>query len=119
MPSNSPYLFTASMDVRSDKEGLFNEVYDTEHVAALLEVPGVISVARYKTRELTMIMAGERHTIVVEGEPRYTAQYGIESPEVLVSDGWAAAVELGRWPAEVRPFTSNRRHLLFERLSDS
>ena len=105
MPSNSPYLFTASMDVRPDKEGLFNEVYDTEHVPVLLRVPGVISVARYKTRELTMIMAGERHTIVIEGE--------------LVSDDWAAAVEQGRWPDQVRPFTSNRRHLLYERLSAS
>jgi hypothetical protein len=107
------------MDVQSDKEALFNEVYDTEHVPVLLGVPGVVSVARYKTRELTMIMAGERHTIVIEGEPRYTAQYAIESPEVLVSDGWADAVEQGRWPAQVRPFTSNRRHLLYERLSDS
>ena len=119
MPSNSPYLFTASMDVSSDKEGLFNEVYDTEHVPALLGIPGVISVARYKTRELTMIMAGERHTIVVEGEPRYTAQYGLESPDVLVSDGWAVAVEQGRWPAQVRPYTSNRRHVLYERTSES
>ena len=119
MSSNSPYLFTASMDVRPDKEGLFNEVYDTEHVPVLLRVPGVISVARYKTRDLTMIMAGERHTIVIEGEPTYTAQYVLESPEVLVSDDWAAAVEQGRWPDQVRPFTSNRRHLLYERLSAS
>jgi hypothetical protein len=104
------------MDVRPDKEGLFNEVYDTEHVPELLKVPGVISVARYKTRELTMIMAGERHTMVVEGEPTFTAQYVLESPEVLVSDGWAVASELGRWPAQVRPFTSNRRHILYERL---
>lgn len=119
MPSIAPYLFTASMDVHPDQEGLFNEVYDTEHVPALLKVPGVISVARYRTRELTMIMAGERHTIVIEGEPRYTAHYGLDSPDVLVSDGWAAAVEQGRWPAHVRPFTSNRRHVLYERLSDT
>ena len=119
MPSSPPYLFTASMDVQPDKDGLFNEVYDTAHVPALLEIPGVISVARYKTRELTMIMAGERHTIVIEGEPTYTAQYGLESPDVLVSDGWAVAVEQGRWPAQVRPFTSNRRHVLYERIPSS
>ncbi len=119
MPSDYPYLFTASMDVQSAKDGLFNEVYDTEHVPALLKVPGVISVARYKTRELTMMLAGERHTVVIEGEPTYTALYGLESPDVLVSDGWAVATEQGRWPAQVRPFTSNRRHVLYERLSGS
>ena len=32
MPIKSRYLFVASMDVDPDKEALFNEVYDTEHV---------------------------------------------------------------------------------------
>jgi len=35
MPINSKYLFVASMDVDPDKEALFNEVYDTEHVPNL------------------------------------------------------------------------------------
>jgi len=38
MPINSQYLFVASMDVDPDKEDLFNEVYDTEHVPNLLTV---------------------------------------------------------------------------------
>src|SRR5258708_32274835 len=41
MPINSKYVFVASMDVDLDKEALFNEVYDTEHVPNLLSVPGV------------------------------------------------------------------------------
>jgi hypothetical protein len=32
------------MDVDPDKEALFNEVYDTEHVPNLLKVPGVHAV---------------------------------------------------------------------------
>ena len=116
MPFQSKYLFTASMDIEPDKEVVFNEVYDQEHVPTLLEVPGVLSIARFKTRELTMIMGGERRTIVVEGEPRYSATYELESPDVLTSDGWAAAVDQGRWPGEVRPFTKNRRHVLRERI---
>ena len=86
------------MDVDPAHEGLFNEVYDTEHVPALMEVPGVLSVARCKTQELTMVIGGERRTVVVEDEPVYSAQYEIESPEVLTSDGWGEAVERGRWP---------------------
>ena len=46
MPIKSRYLFAASMDVDPDKEALFNEVYDTEHVPNLLKVPGVQAVAR-------------------------------------------------------------------------
>ena len=116
MPLETKYLFTASMDVESDKEAIFNEVYDTEHVPTLLEVPGVISVARFKTRELTMIMGGEARTIVIEGEPQYSALYEIESPDVLTSDAWSGAVDKGRWPGDVRPYTKNRRHVLRERI---
>ena len=35
MPINSKYVFVASMNVDLDKEDLFNEVYDTEHVPNL------------------------------------------------------------------------------------
>ncbi|MCH7746185.1 MAG: hypothetical protein IIC84_08945 [Chloroflexi bacterium] len=112
MPLQSRYLFSASMDVQPDKEDVFNEVYDKEHVPMLIEVPGVISIARFKTQELTMILGGERRTIVIENEPKYSALYEIESPDVLTSDAWAAAVDKGRWADEVRPFTSNRRHVL-------
>jgi hypothetical protein len=112
MPGKAKFLFIASMDVEPDKEALFNEVYDTEHVPELLKVPGVVSVRRATTVPLTMSIGGERKTIVAEGEPRYSAYYELESAEVLVSDAWAKAVEKGRWPAQVRPFTRNRRHVL-------
>ncbi len=117
MPYQASYLFSAAMDVASDKEALFNEVYDAEHVPTLLAVPGVISVARFKTQELTLTMGGQRRTIVVESEPKYNALYEIESPEVLTSDAWAKAIDRGRWPGEVRPFTRNRRHVLYRRLA--
>ncbi|MBI2154958.1 MAG: hypothetical protein HYV92_06465 [Candidatus Rokubacteria bacterium] len=117
MPFEARYLFSAAMDVEPGKEALFNEVYDTEHVPMLKTVPGVISVARFKTQDLTMIIGGQRRTIVVENEPRYSALYELESPEVLTSDAWAKAVDLGRWPEQVRPHTKNRRHVLSRRIS--
>jgi hypothetical protein len=116
MPMPERYLFTAAMDVQPDKEGVFHEVYDEEHIPALLEVPGVISVARFKTEELTMIIGGQRRTIVVENQPAFAALYELASPKVLVSKEWAQAVDRGRWPTGVRPFTSNRRHTLQRRL---
>ena len=49
MRIDSKYVFMASMDVVAEKEDLFNEVYDEEHVPNLLAVPGVLSVTRVKS----------------------------------------------------------------------
>ncbi|MEW6690404.1 MAG: hypothetical protein AB1452_15100 [Pseudomonadota bacterium] len=112
MPYKTRYIFIASMDVDPDKEALFNEVYDKEHIPNLLKVPGVVSVTRLTAEPLVLAIGGERKTVVAEGEPRYCAVYEIESPAVLTSPAWAQAVEAGRWPGEVRPYTRNRRHVL-------
>ena len=114
MPFNSRYVLIASMDVRPDKEDLFNEVYATEHVPMLREVPGVVGVHRLVKRPLELCIGGELVQIDTSAEPRYSAVYEIESPEVLTGDAWAKAVEQGRWPTEVRPFTLHRRHVLRE-----
>jgi hypothetical protein len=116
MPIQTPYLFSAAMDVDPAREAVFNEVYDKEHVPLLLQVPGVLSVARFRAEPVTMIIGGERKAIVIEGEPRYSALYEITGPEVLTSAAWAKAVDQGRWPGEVRPYTRNRRHLLYRRM---
>src|SRR5262249_1360641 len=116
MPITSRYLFTASMDVEPAKEALFNEVYDREHVPTILKVPGVVSALRFRRRPLEMIIGGRRKRIVIEGEPTYPALYELENPSVLVSPEFAKAVELGRWPGEVRPFTKNRKHFMWERV---
>jgi hypothetical protein len=116
MPFRTKYIFSAAMDVEPEKDALFNEVYDAEHVPLLLKVPGVVAVARFKKQEVTLVIGGERKTIVVENEPTYNAFYEIEGPEVLVSDAWAKAVDQGRWPGQVRPYTKNRRHVLYKTL---
>jgi len=112
MDPRTRYLFTASMDVDPAKESLFNEVYDTEHIPELLKVPGVLAVTRMTLAPLKMSIGGELKVIVAEGEPKYSALYELASAEVLTSAAWAAAVEKGRWPAQVRPHTRNRRHTL-------
>jgi len=112
MPITARYIFTASMDVDADKEDLFNEVYDEEHVPMLLKVPGVISVTRLKQAPLTLSIGGEEKTVDTSAEPTFSAVYEIESPDVLTSKEWADAIEQGRWPEQVRPYTSNRRHTL-------
>jgi len=112
MPIGSRYLFVASMDVDPDKEALFNEVYDTEHVPNLLRVPGVRAVTRVEGESFAMSIGGKEKQVAHDG-PRHSALYEIDGPHVLVSREWTAAVEAGRWPAMVRPFTRNRRHALY------
>ena len=116
MSFEEDYLYVAAMDVGPDKEVLFNDVYNTEHIPFLTEVPGVLSVACYQREELTMVVGGQSRTVPSESEPQYMALYGLKGPEVLNSRAWAEAVERGRWPEQVRPQTTNRRHDLFRRI---
>ncbi len=117
MPFKTRYFFLVSMDVDPAKEALFNEVYDAEHVPALLAVPGVMSVTRARGRTTEFVVGGEA-VVAGRGEPGYVAIYEIESPDVLSSEAWAAAGERGRWATEVRPFTRNRHHAVYEVLGD-
>jgi hypothetical protein len=106
------FLLNVSLDVSSEVEARLNEVYDQEHVPALLNVPGVVSIQRYRRQHLKLALGGSIRDLVFEAEPMYSTLYEVESPEVLVSAAWAEAVEMGSWPAEIRPFTRNRRHTL-------
>ena len=107
------YIFVVSMDVDPAHEALFNEVYDDEHVPYLLEVPGVRRVTRARSVPFAVAIGGEIKKNPAAA-PRWTAIYEIDAPEVLTSEGWAAAVERGRWASEVRPHTFNRAHALYE-----
>ena len=111
MPIAAKYVLMVSMDVAPEKEALFNEVYDQEHVPNLLAVPGVLSATRLRSEPFAISVGGERKDVPA-ASPRYTAMYELESPDVPEGEAWARAVEAGRWPSEVRPFTSNRRHVL-------
>ena len=77
-----------------------------------LKVPGVGSITRLKTEPAAVNIGGERKPLDGGGQASYVAFYEIDSPDVLLSKEWAEAGEKGRWPKEVRPFTSNRRHIV-------
>ena len=105
MPITSKYLFVASMDVDADKEALFNEVYDTEHIPNLLKVPGVRAVTRMQGEPFAVSIGGAEQQVAHEG-PRYSALYEIDGPHVLVSPEWAQAVEiLKAEPGPILPYS--------------
>ncbi len=114
MPLAKKYLFIVSMDVQPNKEALFNEVYDTEHVPLLQTVPGVGAATRLKTVPAAFNTGGERIALDGAGMAHYVAIYEIDSPDVLLSKEWMAAGTQGRWLSEVRPFTFNRSYVVRE-----
>ena len=99
------YIYVVQMDIPAEVEDDFNRVYDTQHVPNIGNVPGVNGCTRYK------LVSSD-----VEGVARYAAVYFIDDPEVPFSDGWKAESEKGDWPSKIRPHTSNRSHLVFEKL---
>ena len=103
MATDARYLYVVMMDVDADKEAAFNEVYDTEHIPALLKVPGVVSATRYRT--------------ATAGVPKYAAVYALTRPDVPESDAFKRAADSGAWPQKIRPYTKNRTHILYTRIS--
>ena len=110
MPIETKYFFEVSMDIDADKEDLFNEVYDKEHVPFISTVPGVRAIMRAKAEDFTVSIGGNDLQMPAGGVARYVAIYEIDSPDVLASAEWAVQAEKGRWATEVRPHTKNRGH---------
>ena len=116
--ADARYLLIVRMDIPPEREALFNEIYDREHIPNLLRVPGVLRATRARSEACTLMLGGEPKELPA-ASPRYTTIYELESPEVLASEAWISAMEAGRWPGEVRPFAINRRHQLARVLTDS
>lgn len=98
------YWFCVMLDVEAHKETLLKELYDVEHIPLLLKVPGVANAVRYKTN--------------APGHPCYLAIYEIEKSDIPVSSAWVTTSDTGRWKPEVRPYTYNKRFILYESLGN-
>jgi hypothetical protein len=99
------YIYVVQMDVPAEKEDDFNRVYDEQHVPELSKVPGVGGVSRYKLESAD-----------VDGVAKYMAIYEIESPEIPTSAAWKKAADVGDWVSQIRPHTTNRSHLIMQRI---
>lgn len=102
LAGTTPYVFWVMMDVEPHREGLFNELYDTEHVPLLLKLTGCVNAVRYRTS--------------AAGEPRYLCAYEVERADLPMSKLWNDTSDVGRWKPEVRPYTFNKRFIVSERI---
>lgn len=107
------FKLVVQMDIAPEQAGLFNKVYDEEHIPLLMKVPGVVSVERLRREDTaTMALGGGLRDFSFPDEPVFTAVYELKNAEVVQSAAWAQAVDAGSWATTVRPYTSNRRHTL-------
>jgi hypothetical protein len=90
------------MALEADREELLKALYDTEHLPALLKLPGSINAVRYRTS--------------VAGEPRYLCAYEVERTDLPMSKLWNDTSDIGRWKPVVRPYTYNKRFIVSERV---
>ncbi len=105
MTQTSPFVYIAQIAIPKSLEQRFAELYDGEHVPALMGVPGVRSCSRLK-----LVWSD------TEEMPEYLAMYDVDSADVPKSAKWREASNSGQWPTEVRPHMTVRRHGLFARL---
>ena len=74
-------------DVLEEQEDEFNRWYNSEHIAEILNVPGVIDAARYEA--------------VVNG-PKHLACYELESPAAVLGDGFTKRTK-SKWSETMGP----------------
>jgi hypothetical protein len=110
-PEPSPkFLFVVQMSVdpKYDREVRF--AYE-DHVRSLVDVPGVLGAIRTVTIPGAKARLAGSTVGLPSGETAdYVTFYELESPEILMSDAWSAAVDTGRWATDARRLTKDRRH---------
>ena len=78
-------------DIDPEFEAEFNQWYDEEHIARLLQVPGFLSAGRY---------------VAVKGAPKYLAMYELEDHNVLRSTAYLDSVKYQPSPQRAKTGTS-------------
>ncbi|MDP6805757.1 MAG: hypothetical protein QF902_10590 [Rhodospirillales bacterium] len=107
----SRFIYAAQMNIASEHEAEFNRAYDDEFVGQIMAVPGIGGCVRYVRDSATT--NGFATNLV----PRYLNIWDADSPDVVKTPEWRAAVyDQGRWMADVWPPTFDRFHTIYRRL---
>ncbi len=101
-PDNpSDFVLTVRMNVAPQHESEFNEWYNSDHIPALVSVPGVFCARRY---------------VAVEGEHKYLALYELRDAEVRKSEAWNRAAD-SDWSKRMRPNFRDVKAVVSRRIS--
>ncbi len=91
-PRGAGGLLLNAMNVVPEHEAEFNDWYDSEHIPALIGVPGVLAARRFRARN---------------GSLRYVALYHLTAPEVQASTEWKQAAS-SKWTEKMRQHFRDR-----------
>lgn len=100
---NTGYLHFAMADVEFFKERTFNQLYDSQHSPFMCTLPEVQQCSRYLT--------------LANIQPRYTAIYEINDPNVPNTIQWQEAADKGEWKSAIRPYTFNRHFVTYAEIT--
>lgn len=99
-PEGGLYLAAVRIETAPEHDADLNAWYETEHLAALAAVPGVLAARRYRA---------------TAGSPRYLALYELEHGEAPSSEAWRAASRTA-FTQRMRPLIRNMAFNLGRRL---
>ena len=97
----APYFYIVTFEIEPADEKDFNDIYDTEHIPNIMQVPGVRQVIRLRDADSTS-----------QGWLKYTTLYLIDTPDLPTTPQWRAKSDIGRWAPVIRPKVKARRQRL-------
>ena len=104
-PATADYMFMVQTDIPAEDEAEFNRLYDAVHLPGLRKVPGVRNAYRYRLE-----------TTNADGFPQYMAVYEIDSPDVIDSEPWKAAVQ-DEWTEKIRAKCAGLTRTIMKRVA--
>ena len=104
-PATADYVFMVQTDIPAEDEAEFNRLYDAVHLPGLRQVPGVRNAYRYRLE-----------TTNADGFPQYMAVYEIDSPDVIDSEPWKAAVQ-DEWTEKIRAKCAGLTRTIMKRVA--
>jgi hypothetical protein len=102
------FVFVVGHDVPRNKQQEFNAWYNTEHLPALMAVPGFITGRRFVLSEPPVVERGGTLS-------KYLTIYDIENRDALESDAFKKA-SVSRWSDWVRSWYTRKMCTLYDRI---
>jgi hypothetical protein len=102
------FLLLVGHDVPTEREDEYNAWYNTEHIPAMMQVPGFVTARRFITVKSVPAKGGSKLPA-----PKYVSAYDLESAETLKSEAFAEARKTP-WSDRVRGFTIPRLRITGE-----
>ena len=103
---DTQFFLVVGHDVPADREEEYNAWYETEHIPAIMQVPGFVTARRFVAVKSVPAKASSGSPA-----PKYLAVYDLESKDALQSEAFAKARNTP-WSDRVRGFITPRLRVI-------